>query len=198
MLSLSLSMNCLDALSSCGFWLRLCRSSSLRAWSRTHGWVYIARPHTGVPEIGRSIQTHPCRTKGSALPVASAKRSCSLPAVHQHSRRRDRLRKSTDLLRSIPPKPFRTKDSALPLASAKTSCSIPVAHHLSRRRDRVCKSTDFWYSSMTAVCIHDLARSDTCVQTAKQSEGQARSDARARTAQYNEVQTRSDTCAYKN
>jgi hypothetical protein len=220
-------MNCLVALS-CGFWLRLFRLPYRGAWSRRHGWVYTARPHTGVPEIGRSIQTHPCRTKGSALPVASAKPLCSLPVARQSGRRRDRVCKSTGFWYSIPPYPSRTKGSALPVALAKTSCSIPVARHCGRRRDRVCKSTDFWYSippypsrtkgsalpvasakplcslpvarqsgrrrdrvckstdfwysSMRAVCIHDLARSDTC----------------ARTAKHNKVQTHSDTPKYKN
>jgi hypothetical protein len=166
-LFMSMPMNCFDALSSCGFWLRLCRSSYAEAWSRTHGWVYIARPHTGVPEIGRSIQTHPCRTTGSTLPVASSKQLCSIRVMRHHSRWRDHVCKSTNLWHSIPPHSYSTKGSALPVASAKTSCSIPITRHHHRRRDRVCKSTDFWYSSMRAVCIHDLARSDARAQSAK-------------------------------
>jgi hypothetical protein len=43
------------------------------AWSRTHREVFIASPHTGVPEIGQSINTSLCNDQGSALPVVSAK-----------------------------------------------------------------------------------------------------------------------------
>jgi hypothetical protein len=41
--------------------------------SRTHGWARIARPHTGVPEIGRSMRAQPCCDHGGALPVVSFK-----------------------------------------------------------------------------------------------------------------------------
>ena len=41
--------------------------------SSTHGWARIARPHTGVPEIGRSMRTQPCIHHGGAQPVVSIK-----------------------------------------------------------------------------------------------------------------------------
>jgi hypothetical protein len=196
-LLISTSMNYLDVLSSCGSWLRLCRSSSLRAWSRTQGWVYIARPHTGVPEIGRSIQTHPCRTTGIALPVASSKQLCSIRVTRHHSRWRDHVCKSINLWHSMQPHSYSTKGSALPVASAKTSCSIRVTRHHHRRRDRVCKSTDFWYSSMRAVCIHDLARSDARARIAQSSEFLAYSDTCAQTAKHRAVLSHNDTSTHK-
>ncbi len=39
--------------------------------SRMRGWARIARPHTGVPEIGRSMRAQPCSDHGGALPVVS-------------------------------------------------------------------------------------------------------------------------------
>ncbi len=41
--------------------------------SRMHGWAFIIRPHTGVPEIGRLINAQPCRDHSGALRVASIK-----------------------------------------------------------------------------------------------------------------------------
>jgi hypothetical protein len=55
-------------------------------WSRTHGWVFIIRPHTGVPEIGRLISTQPCSDHGSALPVVSAHSVTQLRVVRHDDR----------------------------------------------------------------------------------------------------------------
>jgi hypothetical protein len=40
---------------SCDFLSESSRCESYaRALSRTHGWVFIIRPHTGVPDLARS------------------------------------------------------------------------------------------------------------------------------------------------
>jgi hypothetical protein len=81
-------------------WLRgfelVLRNCQFFATSRTHGWVYIARPHTGVPEIGRSIYTQPCREDGGALPVASFTTQLTEPVARDHVCEWDGVCQSTD------------------------------------------------------------------------------------------------------
>jgi hypothetical protein len=57
-------------------------ASPLRYWSRTHAEVFIIRPHTGVPEIGRLINTSACSDQGSAPTVVSSQSSRRLLVAH--------------------------------------------------------------------------------------------------------------------
>jgi hypothetical protein len=66
--------------------IRSVRSGKRLEWSRTHGWVFIIRPHTGVPEIGRLINTQPCSDQLSALPVVSANFNPTPPVAHNDGR----------------------------------------------------------------------------------------------------------------
>ena len=64
--------------------------------SRTHGWVFIIRPHTGVPEIGRLINAQPCNEYGGVLPVVSCRTIRRLPVAHDHVYKRESLCRMTD------------------------------------------------------------------------------------------------------
>jgi hypothetical protein len=64
--------------------------------SRTQGWAFVVRPHTGVPEIGRPTNAQPCSDHSSALPVASSKKSPPIRVARHCGRRRDSVCKPTD------------------------------------------------------------------------------------------------------
>ncbi len=54
--------------------------------SRTHAEVFIIRPHTGVPEIGRLINTSACSHQGSARRVLNTKSARRLPVARHCGR----------------------------------------------------------------------------------------------------------------
>jgi hypothetical protein len=62
----------------CGSDVLDCLIGSLLSWLVTHSWVFIIRPHTGVPEIGRLINTQLCGWLSGVLPVASSQVFLSL------------------------------------------------------------------------------------------------------------------------
>jgi hypothetical protein len=70
--------------------------AGMQGGSRTQAWVFTIRPHTGVPEIGRLVNTQACSDQSSALPVVAVQSLCSIPVARQLGRRWDNVCKPTD------------------------------------------------------------------------------------------------------